>query len=232
MSRVTNVFALVVLAGVASATPAFGREREIDCPAMPTTNDVEGSRSGGLSFQVGGFGLSGNRARSRSETDVMMRYGGFEDWSAAATLSHSCESNRRLYGNDLRRQRDEFIALRERLLARRSSSSQSGQTASQGNIASRGLTFAEMWEPLGTAAFMPRAAQYAGLSSGTVEVDCRMSQQFGFDDCYPVTESPSGYGFGAAAARYLGALRLRDQLRTFYWSERRMRVRVIIANNM
>lgn len=244
MKRSAIIF-VAALAGVAFATPAFGREREsqTDCPDMPTTNDIERSRSGGLSLEVGGFGISGNRSRSRAQADVMMRQGGFEDWSAAAVLSQACQENRRLYPNDPRRRRDEFIALRDRLLARRppaasheqQAPAQTADPCSCGGAASgseRSWTFTQMWQPLPTYTFMPRAALNAGYSEGSARVDCRISQSRGVDDCYLISETPSGYGFASAVARYLGSLRLKPELLSFTWSERRVQVTIRIATYM
>jgi len=185
MRRPAIILIAAVLAGVASATPAIGRERDgqAGCPLMPTTNDIEQSRSGGLSLQVGGFGLGANRARTRAETDVMMRFGSFEDWSAAAVLSQACQENRRLYPNDPRRRRDEFIALRDRLLGLRAGGSPPAATASTARpidnpaastsrgSGTTGWTFAQMWQPISTYAFMPRAALSAGLREGSARVD-------------------------------------------------------------
>jgi hypothetical protein len=241
-----SVITIAVAAGVASATPAFGRERDRppDCPIMPTTNDIEQSRSGGLSLQVGGFGLGANRARTRGETDVMMRFGSFADWSAAAVLSQACQLNRRLYPNDPRRQRDEFIALRDRLLGQRAGTPPSAAIASPPrpidnptSSTSRGSgmtgwTFAQMWQPAATYAFMPRAALSAGLREGSARVDCSVSQTRGVDDCYLLSETPSGYGFGDAVARYLGALRLKPDLLSFAWPERRAQVTIRLATYM
>lgn len=219
---------IVAAVGVASATPALGRIQEPECPEMPPTADIDRSRSGDVSLQFGGVGLGGSRSRSRTARDVMMREGGFEAWSAAAVMAHACQVNRRLYRNDPRRQRDEFAALRDRLVRdpppRADPPSHSGGRT--------GWTFSRMWHPLATYPYMPRAALSAGLNQGTVQVDCRISQERGVDDCYLISESPRGYGFGAASAQYLGALRLRSELLSFSWAPRRLQINVTIASHI
>lgn len=229
MTRVAAVIVVAVGAGMAFATPAFAQERGSECPQVPPSSDFESARSGDLSLQVGGIGIGGSRSRSRSQSDVMFRYGrGFEDWSAAAVMAHSCHMNRRLYRHDPRRQRDEFVALRDRLLAQPPAS----RAAPSRATATRGWTFREMWEPLSTRTFMPRPALSAGLSHGNAQVNCRLSQGRGLDDCYVVSETPRGYGFGGAVVRYLGTLRLRNELLSFSWEPRRLDLDVRIATYM
>jgi len=222
--------AIAVWAGVASATPAFASSRQPQCPAMPPSSDIERSSSGGLSLQVGGFGVGGNRSRSRAEADIMMRQGGFEAWSAAAVMAHSCRVNREVYRNDLIRQRDEFAALRERLLGRQAlQSTRNAQAPAANGSTTRGWAFDEMWEPLASRGFMPTNAVYAGVYEGGADVDCQLSRQSGLSDCYVIAEWPSGYGFGAATVRYLRSLRLTAELQQYSWSDRRIRRRVTIS---
>lgn len=230
--------AILVALGVAAATPVFARtKQQPPCPEMPTTNDVERSREGGLSLQLGGFGVSGNRSKSMSRKDVMMREGGFPDWSAAAVLSHACHVYRDLYRGDLARQRDAFAAERERLLGRpapqpsprpmsvdwsryppvqpqRQTHEQPAQYVPGGNA---------YWKPLSTSGFMPQRAIQFGIRSGSAVVDCSLSRTNGLSDCQLVSEIPTGYGLGAGVLRYARALRLTDAAKAANWQARRVR---------
>jgi len=233
--RNATVIAVAALVGLASASPAFAHhlDRRPECPSMPPSADTSRSSEGGLSLQIGGFGLSGNASRARSESDIMMRHGrGFEDWSAAVLMAHVCQQNRRLYRDDPRRQRDELVALRDRLLAERGGHAGSeSQAFPQDDNTSWERDFMRMWHPLAISGFMPRAATYAGLREGIVHVDCRLSRQLGVDDCRIASETPRGYGFGTAAHNWLRSLRMRDEYRYSNWNARRVRFGVRLATD-
>ena len=118
------ILTAAALAGVAIfAIPASAKDRQktsqTSCPDMPTTNDLEFGREGGISLQVAGFGITGNRSRTRSVKDIMMREGGQEGWSAAIILAYGCQAFREQFPHDRPRQLDEMLKLRGKLLSPR-----------------------------------------------------------------------------------------------------------------
>ncbi len=239
--------ALVALAGPAIAAPASALDREIPCPAMPPSSDSSRTSSGGLSLQLGGFGLDGKRERSTEQLDVLIRRNGLEDWSAAAVLAYACEANKRVFKGDVARQRDELIALRERLVrptrqivdqsSRYSAASTYtdvrstglGQRSATGSPQSTGWTFNELWRPSVGIDWFPRAARAGGLATGKAQIDCNLSRELGMSDCWVVSETPGGFGFGAAAIRYLTSLRLNDGPLSANWAPRRIRRDVALS---
>ncbi|OYW51144.1 MAG: hypothetical protein B7Y36_06605 [Novosphingobium sp. 28-62-57] len=99
------MFAL--LASVAFATEAHGRDRALDgisCPQMPPAADTVTSRNGGLNLQLLGVGLNGSRAKSTAESDVMVRYGGKEAYRQAVQDAQFCDAIRKIHHGDVRRQ--------------------------------------------------------------------------------------------------------------------------------
>lgn len=116
------VLTVATAAGVVMlATSATAKDRrntnEITCPDIPTTNDVDRAREGGASLQIAGFGVNGNKSRTHSVKDVMMREGQFEAWSAASIFAKACQDLRTQYPLDHQRQLQELLKLRDKLLS-------------------------------------------------------------------------------------------------------------------
>ena len=235
----TRTMVVAVLAGVAIAAPALpasARERQVDCPSMPPSADIERAGEGGVSLLFGGFGLSGNRSRSTSSHDIFMKYGGFEAWSAAVVLAQGCQKIRAAHPHDPTRQRSELYAMRNRILGRppdRTAESphaqgEQRQTArpGKGGVTSS-WTFEQLWKPAARPV-IPDAARLAGVKQVAAEFDCRLSRERGLDDCSILREFEKGYGFGAITLDYLRSLRLKDEVRRTEWPTRRISM-VLIA---
>lgn len=223
--RSTGLLVLAGVAGVAQATPAAARDPIPSCPAMPTSSDLERSSSGGLSLGTGGLSLGGDRSKTSSERDVMARTGGFEAWSAAVVLSHACQAERAIHKGDLARQRDELIALRERLLGRTSSRAYvptRAALAPSSDVGSRSFTWDQLWLPLSTAQFVPYSVRPTGRRSVSATLDCLLRREDGLSDCRVVDEQPIGLGVGSAVTRYAESLQLVEDARQIKWSARRV----------
>ena len=118
MVRILTFVSIAFVGMALAATPASASagNQELDCPAMPTTNDDQHSKEGGLALSIAGFTADGKRSRSHVAGDVMMREGGFAAWSAAVIFAQACQANRIVYRDNPSRQRDELIQLRDRLV--------------------------------------------------------------------------------------------------------------------
>ena len=245
MTASARQIALVAaVAGVAFAIPAAARPAKdrIDCPEMPTSNDTEGERSGGFGLAIGGIEANLDRSRSHANKDVMMRSGkGWEDWSASAVLAHSCQVNRLLYANDLERQRDEFAALRERLIGRpqpqrpiptqaatpyRSAPVKTATRSSDWVPRLAGFPMDQIWQPLPHPPAFPWQARQAGVRSGSAVIACWLTHAPGAQSCQVESESPAGHGFGAAGFSRTGQMRLREEVRRAKWADQWVRIKV------
>jgi hypothetical protein len=67
------------------------------------------------------------------------------------------------------------------------------------------IQWTQQVKPVVTQALYPNQAAAAGVKTGTAVVDCVVAPSGALTQCAPVTETPQGLGFGAAATAIMGA---------------------------
>ena len=114
--RTSTIFMVALAGGVAlAAPPAFGRDKPVSgipCPAMPPAANTISSRDGTVGLQMFGVGISGNRAGTKAESDVIIQSAGVDAWLDAVQFKQACEIIRQRHPGDAARQLEEMMRFR------------------------------------------------------------------------------------------------------------------------
>lgn len=117
---------LAALAGLASANPAFARERDRKpapslCEPSPPTASTSTSRERGGGFQMFGFGVEGSGGRAISRIDAIIAAEGLEGWALMTLITRKCRELEARFPGNLPRQNEELERFVMRMIRERSS---------------------------------------------------------------------------------------------------------------
>lgn len=115
--------ALIAVTGLAQASPALARSRtpapppsrNIICEPPPPTANVVTSRQGGIALQLPGFGVSGDRQRFASKTDVIISVEGSLGHMALTMFAWACHTAVTKWPNNPEKQLEFMLPYLDRL---------------------------------------------------------------------------------------------------------------------
>lgn len=115
--------AIFAVTGLAQASPTLARTRtptpppgrNIICEPPPPTSNVVTSKQGGIALQLPGFGVSGDRQRFASKTDVIISVEGSLGHMALTMLAWACHTAVTKWPNDPEKQLEFMLPYLDRL---------------------------------------------------------------------------------------------------------------------
>lgn len=109
---------VATLAGVVS-TPAFARsdeaDRNVPCEPPPPSANTVASRQGTVGLQFTGIGITADRSRVGSRTDVIVGAEGSEGWFDMTMYLQACRAITLTWPDNPARQMEELFKVRDRL---------------------------------------------------------------------------------------------------------------------